>query len=313
VTARLDPELAAILAAMSPAGGPPAHELPIEQARAGHEAETALLSGPGQAVARVRDLTVPGPAGAVPVRVYWPAGAGTGRTGLVAYFHGGGWALGSIGSFDTVCRALANAAGAIVASVGYRLAPEHRFPAAVEDCRAATRWLAATGAELGGDPRRLAVAGDSAGGNLATVVARRLRDEDGPRLRLQALVYPACDAGLATASYRVYGEGFGLTAAGMRRYWDLYLDGADEGDPDASPLRAGDLAGLPPAHVITADCDVLRDEGEAYAGRLRDAGVDAALSRYHGAIHGFWRWQARARLARRAVDEVGSALRAALA
>jgi acetyl esterase len=311
VSVRLDPEVDAVITAMQALPGPPEDEIPIEQIRAGHEAETAELCGPGQAVAEVRDHAVPGPAGEIPVRVYAPAGA-HGAVPAIAYFHGGGWAIGSIESVDTVCRALANAACAVVASVGYRLAPENPFPAAVDDALAATRWLHGAAAELGADPERFAVAGDSAGGNLATIVARRLRDEGGSPVRFQALVYPATDAALNTPSYREFAEGYGLTAEGMRRFWDLYLDGADGTNPDASPLRAADLSGLPPAFVLTAEADVLRDEGEAYAARLRDAGVEVDLRRFDGATHGFWRWQAKTALSRRAVREVGAALREAL-
>ena len=306
----LDHEIQAILDGMNALGGPPAHEVPVAQARLGHEREAEELSGPGPVVAGVRDVEVPGPGGPIPVRVYRPETAVT--PAAVAYFHGGGWVVGSLGSVDAVCRALANASGALVASVDYRLAPEHRFPAALDDCLAATRWLAARAAGLGADGARLAVAGDSAGGNLATVVARRLRDEGGPALRLQALVYPVTDAALATPSYREFDEGFGLTMLGMRRYWDLYLDGASGADPDASPLRATDLAGLPPAFVLTAGADVLRDDGEAYADALRRAGVPVVQRRYEGAIHGFWRWLAAAQLSRDAAAEVGAALGAAL-
>ena len=185
---------------------------------------------------------------------------------LVVYLHGGGWMLGSIESFDTLVRALANASGAIVVSVGYRLAPEAPFPAGLEDCLCAVRWLAANAAELGADPERLAIAGDSAGGNLATVVARRLRGE--VELRMQALIYPVTDAGCNTASYREFGEGHGLTAASMQRFWNLYLDGADGLDPDASPLRADDLAGSPPAFVLTAE---LRPAARRGRGLLRGA------------------------------------------
>ena len=229
----------------------------------------------------------------------------------MVYLHGGGWMIGSIDSFDTVVRALANASGAIVVSVGYRLAPEAPFPAGLEDCLCAVRWLAANAAELGADPERLAIAGDSAGGNLATVVARRLRGE--VELRMQALIYPVTDAGCNTASYREFGERHGLTAASMQRFWNLYLDGSDGVDPDASPLRADDLAGSPPAFVLTAGFDPLRDEGEAYCAALREAGVEAELRRYDGAIHGFWRWLAVAQLSHRAVGEVAGALRARLA
>ena len=288
--------------------GTPAHEVPVDQARAGHEAETEHLAGPGEDVAEVRELEIPTPAGTIPARLYRPDGDGP--LPLVAYFHGGGWMLGSIDSFDTVVRALANRAGAIVVSVGYRLAPEHRFPAGLDDCLCATRWLAANAGELGGDPQRLAVAGDSAGGNLATVVARRLRGE--VDLRMQALIYPVTDAGCNTASYREFGERHGLTAASMQRFWNLYLDGAEGLEPDASPLRADDLAGVAPAFVLTAGFDVLRDEGEAYAEALREAGVETASRRFDGAIHGFWRWLAVAKLSHAAVDEVAAALRARL-
>jgi acetyl esterase len=289
--------------------GPPAHEMPVDQARAGHEAETVRMSGPGEPVAEVRDLEIPSPSGAIPARLYRPAGGGP--LPLVVYLHGGGWMLGSIESFDTVVRALANASGAIVLSVGYRLAPEARFPAGLDDALCAVRWAAAGAEELGADPQRLAIAGDSAGGNLATVAARRLRDE--VPLRMQVLIYPVTDAGCNTASYREFGERHGLTAASMQRFWNLYLDGADGLQPDASPLRAEDLAGSPPAFVLTAGFDPLRDEAEAYCEALRAAGVEAECTRYDGAIHGFWRWLARTQLSRRAVDEVARALRARLA
>jgi acetyl esterase len=307
----LDPEIRAVLEEMAAAGGPPADQVAVAEARAAHEAESAAMSGPGEEVAEVRDIRVPGPGGDVPVRTYRPASAGR-EAGVVAYFHGGGWCMGSIASFDTLCRALANASGALVASVGYRLAPEHPFPAGIEDARAVVRWLGAHAGQLGGDQARLAVAGDSAGANLAAVTARRVRDEGGPVLRLQALVYPVTDAALNTPSYREFGERHGLTAASMRRWWNLYLDGADGLQPDCSPLRAADLAGLPPAFVLTSGYDVLRDEGEAYARALQQAGLPVTLRRYDGAIHGFFRWLARTQLSRRAVDEVGAALAAAL-
>jgi acetyl esterase len=293
----LEPGIQKVLDEMNALEGPPAHEVPIEQARAGHEEETAQLSGPGEDVGEVRDVEVAGSAGPIPLRIYRPLEP---AGGVVAYFHGGGWAVGSIDSFDTVCRALANASGAIVASVGYRLAPEHPFPTALEECVAATRALAERHHE---EP--VAVAGDSAGGNLAIGVARRLRDE----VRAQALVYPVCDAGLNTPSYRDFKERYGLTAEGMRRYWNLYLDGADGLQPDTSPLRADDLAGLPPTFVLTSEFDVLRDEGEALVEKLRAAGVDLTHRRYDGTIHGFWRWMKATPKTREAIDEVGAALR----
>jgi acetyl esterase len=238
--------------------------------------------------------------------VYRPEGEGA--LPVVAYFHGGGWAVGSIDSFDTVCRALANASGAVVASVGYRLAPESPFPSALEDCAAVTRWLGIEAHEVGADPTRVAVAGDSAGGNLAMGVARRMRD----KVAGTALIYPVCDAGLNTPSYRDFKERYGLTAAGMQRYWNLYLDGADGFQADASPLRADDLAGLPPTYVLTAEFDILRDEGEALVKKLREGGVDVTHERFEGTIHGFWRWMAATPKTREAIDEVGAWLAGAL-
>jgi acetyl esterase len=306
----LDPEIQPIVDLMEAAPGPPAHLIPVDQARAAHERETAVMSGPGEDVAGVRDIAVPGSSGPIPVRLFVPRGDGP--LPLLAYAHGGGWVLGTIDGFDPLCRALANAAGAIVASIGYRLAPEHPFPAAADDVRAAVRWLAANAGDLGADPGRLAIGGDSAGGNLAAVTARRLRDAGGPALRFQLLVYPVTDAALNYPSYRENTVGFGLSAESMKRYWELYLDGADGFQPDASPLRAGDLAGLPPAYVLTLKHDVLRDEGEAYARALEAAGVPVTLTRCDGGVHGFFRWLAKAELARRAVAAAGAAVRAGL-
>jgi acetyl esterase len=308
----LDPEIQPIVDLMEAAPGPPAHLVPIAQARAAHDLETAEMSGPGEEVAEVRELEAPGPAGPIRVRLFRPLDQGEGPPALVAYLHGGGWVVGTLDAFDPLCRALANASGALIASIDYRLAPEHPFPAAPEDARAAVRWLAAHAEELAADPARIGIAGDSAGGNLAAVTARRLRDEGGPPLRFQALIYPVCDSALNTPSYRENSSGFGLSAASMARYWELYLDGADGRHPDASPLQAGDLAGLPPAFVLTVREDVLRDEGERYARALEAAGVEVELRRYDGAVHGFFRWLARAEIARRAVAEAGAALRAGL-
>ena len=289
---------------MNAVAGPPAHEVPVEQARAAHSAETERLCGPGEEVAEVRDVV----AGDLRIRTYRPHENGG---GVVAYTHGGGWMMGTLDSYDSALRALAGAAGAVVASIDYRMAPEHRFPAAVDDALAGVRWLAAHAGELGGDGSRLAVAGDSAGGNLAAVAALRLRGE--LPLRLQALIYPITDSGLDTPSYREFASGHGLSAASMRRFWDLYLDGADGRHPDVSPLQAPDLRGGAPAYVLTAEEDVLRDEGEAYAARLREAGVPAELVRWPGTIHGFFRWLAVAGAAREAIGAVGAALRRALA
>ena len=287
----MDPGIQKVLDGMNALEGPPAHEVPVEQARAGHEQETQVLAGPGEEVGAVEDVEIAG----VPARVYTPLEP---KGGTVADFHGGGWVVGSIESFDTACRALANASGAKVVSVGYRLAPEHPFPAGLEDCAVVTRTLDAP----------LVVAGDSAGGNLAIAVARRLRDT----VTGMALIYPVTDAGLNTPSMRDFKERYGLTAAGLQRYWNIYLDGADGFQADASPLRAGDLEGLPPTYVLTAEFDILRDEGEAFVKKLEAAGVDVTHRRFDGTIHGFWRWMAATPKTREAIDEVGAWLAGAL-
>jgi acetyl esterase/lipase len=289
---------------MNAAPGPPAHEVPVQEARAAHSAETGFLCGPGEPVAEARDVMIPTAGGDLRIRAHRPEAD---SPGVVAYLHGGGWMMGTLESYDTPLRALANASGALVASIDYRMAPEHRFPAAVDDTLAGIRWLAAHAGELGADGSRLAVAGDSAGGNLAAVAALRLRGE--LPLRAQALIYPITDSALNTPSYREFADGHGLSAASMRRFWNLYLDGADGRQPDASPLQAGDLTGLAPAYVLTAEQDVLRDEAEAYAAALREAGVPTELVRWPGTIHGFFRWVGATSVAREAIQAVGAALR----
>jgi acetyl esterase len=282
----------------------------LEHLRREYEETTTELCGPPPPVAWARERTIHAPEGRIPVRVYAPDGEPS--AGAVVYMHGGGWILGSPATHDAVCRALANASGAVVVNVDYRRAPEHPFPAAVHDAEAALRWTHEHANELGAEPDRLAVAGDSAGANLATVIARRARDAGGPPVRFQLLVYPALDRAMDTPSYDVFAEGYGLTRAEMSGCWDLYLAGADGDSPDASPLRGPDLAGLPPALVITAEYDPLRDEGERYAERLREAGVPVSLSRYGGMSHGFFRWLAKVDAAGEAVREAGAALREAL-
>jgi acetyl esterase len=233
----------------------------------------------------VEDRHLPGPAGDIPVRVYDPVPGET--SPVVTYFHGGGFVFMNIDTHDRVCRRLANEANAVVVSVDYRLAPEHRFPAALDDCMAVTHWLTHNAAELGGDPALIAVAGDSAGGNLAAATALAARN-GGPGLAGQALVYPVTDAACTTKSFDENAEGYLLAAPTMRWFWDEYLgpDG-DPRDPYASVLHTEELHDAPPALVITAEYDVLRDEGEAYAQRLRDAGVEVSSIRYPGMIHGF--------------------------
>lgn len=228
----------------------------------------------------------------IPVRIYTPAGAGP--FPLLMYFHGGGFVLGGLDSHDLTCRNVVRASGYKVISVDYRLAPEHAFPAAPEDCYAATQWAAAHAAELNVDAARIAVGGDSAGGNLAAVVALMARDRGGPKLEKQLLVYPVIDffshaQSTPYASYRSNAEGYMLTSQAMEDFWALYLANLDDAaNPYASPIRAADLSGLPPALVITAEYDPLRDEGAAYAQRLQAAGVPVTLRHFDDMIHGFW-------------------------
>jgi acetyl esterase/lipase len=301
----LDPEIQAVLDASPPLTLPGGAGDKLERARRDHLASTEAVGGPPEPVARVERVD----AGGVPVEIVVPEGA----AGGVLYLHGGGWVIGSPASYRPTVHALANASGAAVISVDYRLAPEHPFPAALEDAETALRWLWREAAGLGLDPERLAVAGDSAGGNLAAVLARRARDAGGPPLRFQLLVYPVADAAMDTPSFREFATGFRLTAEEMAECWRGYAGDADRSGPDLSPLRATHLSGLPPALVITAAADPLRDEGEAYAAALRDAGVPVELRRVPGTIHGFWRWLAVAEVSRATVREAGAALRAALA
>jgi acetyl esterase len=305
----LRPELAEALERANATPAPPLAEQGPEGARRTHAEVTAAVAGTPEPVAGVEEHAVAGPGGEVTVRVYRPQTRQT--PGAIAYFHGGGWVAGTLDTYDALARAVANASGTLVANVGYRLAPEHPFPAGLEDSWAALRWLAAHVGELGADPGRLAVAGDSAGGAIATVLARRARDAGGPALRFQVLVYPAVDPTASSASYRELGEGYSLTGDDMRWYWHQYLGDADQADPDIAPGRA-DLAGLPPALVITAEYDPLRDEGEAYAHAMEAAGVPVRLHRWPGVVHGFFRWRAVTPAAHEAAAEAGMALRDAL-
>jgi len=233
---------------------------------------------------------------------------------VLVYYHGGGWVIGDLYTHDGLCRSITNAARCAVASVDYRLAPESKYPVPVEDSYGALRWVAANAARLALDPRRVAVGGDSAGGNLATVMALMAQERRGPALVHQVLIYPVTDHDLDTASYLENATGYVLTREGMRWFWTHYLAREAQGrEPHASPLRAASLAGLPPALVITAEHDPLRDEGEAYAARLRDAGVPVTLTRYPGMFHGFVRMTRILDKARTALDEIAGSLQKAFA
>ena len=278
----LDPAVKGLLDQMNDPNAPPLNALTPEQARAGF-AGLAALQGPPEPVAAVEDRAVPGPGGPIPVRVYKHATAPN-QPALV-YFHGGGWVIMDIETHDSLCRALANAARCTVVSVDYRLAPEHKYPAAADDCYAATQWVAENAASLGVDAARLAIAGDSAGGNLAAVVAQMARDKGGPAIVFQVLHCPVTNYDYDTASYRDNADGYMLTRDAMVWFWDHYLPTpADGRHPYASPMQ-GDAAGLPPALVQTGEFDPLRDEGAAHAAKLGDAGVPVTYHRYQGLIH----------------------------
>jgi acetyl esterase len=304
------PEVQTILDLIAAAEASLGEELSPTEMRQSYAALSMVGSRPE--MASVTDRTVPGPAGDIPVRVYVPTDDPGPRPVLV-YFHGGGWVIGDLDTHDGTVRAVAEGSGVTVVSVDYRLAPEHPFPAALDDCLAAVRWVAANAADLDVDAARLAVGGDSAGGNLAAVVAQALRG-GGPDVRFQLLVYPVTDGTLSLPSVEENAEGYFLTTATMTWFWQQYVGDGDWTDPRVSPLHADDdvLAGLPPALVITAEYDPLRDEGEAYAARLAAAGVDATASRYDRMIHGFFSMRDMVPEGKAAVDEACAALRAAL-
>jgi acetyl esterase len=285
-----------------------------EQAREQNRADAAAAAGPPLPMARVEARSIPGPAGEIPARLYLALGAAPPPRSLVVYFHGGGWMTGDLDTQDGPCRFLAAHSAAAVLSVDYRLAPEHPFPAAVEDALAAFRWAAESAAQIGADPARIAVAGDSAGGNLAAAVSLLSRDGDGPRPAMQALIYPVAEAGSGRPSRELFATGFLLTRADMDWFERHYLPEASMfEDPRVSVLRAADHSGLPPAYVATAGFDPLRDEGEAYAARMSAAGVRVALRRHPGLIHGFANMTAVSRSARAAMLELAGALRMGLA
>jgi acetyl esterase/lipase len=306
------PEVRFLLDAIAALGSPPIEEQTPEQVREAYGQFSALANK--AEMASVTDRTFPGPAGDVPVRVYVPT-SDPGPRPVLVYFHGGGWVIGDLESHDATVRALAAASGVTVVAVDYRLAPEHPFPAAVDDCLAAVRWVAepSTTAELGVDPDRMAVGGDSAGGNLAAVAAQQLRDT-GPALRFQLLVYPATEMHLSHPSIDENADGYFLTRADMAWFRGHYCPREDWNDPRMSPLLAHDdtVRDVAPALVITAEFDPLRDEGEAYAAKLQAAGVDAKVSRYDSVIHGFFSMSDMVPEGKAAIDEAAEALRAAL-
>jgi acetyl esterase len=283
----LDPKVKTYLEQLAKANVPPVERLSPAEAREQMINASAFLGKPA-AVHSTRDCTMPGGGAEIALRIYRPAERRGGSA--IVYFHGGGWVVGSVDTHDGYCRALANAAGSVVVSVDYRLAPEHKFPAAADDAYAAACWVAEQATELGIDPQRIFVAGDSAGGNLAAVAALMARDRGGPPLAGQVLIYPITGCDFETPSYRQYADGYALSRENMRWFWRQYLSHEREAhSPYVSPLMAESLRDLCPALVIVAECDPLCSEGELYAQRLQESGVPVALSRYDGMIHGFAR------------------------
>lgn len=289
---------------------PPMDTLPAELVRQQTREQSIAHLGQPEPVANVENRLIPGPDADIPIRIYTPRGAGP--FPVLIYFHGGGWVFCDLDTHDGICRNLTNGARCIVVSVDYRLAPEHKFPAAPNDAYAATQWVVTNIAAFNGDPQQLAVGGDSAGGNLAAVTAHRVHAENGPKFLFQLLIYPATDLRLETPSTIENDKGYGLSKADMTWCKKQYLNSDNEQDnPLASPLLASDLSGLPPAFIITAEYDILRDDGELYAQRLQAAHVPVVLTRYEGMIHGFIRMPLKR--SEQALIECATALRIAFA
>ena len=307
----VDPSIQVLLDSLAGTDTPDLSEQSVEEARA-MMALLTLVDGEPEPVDDVTTRTIPGPAGDIPVRIY--RNRSERAQPVLVWYHGGGWVIGDLESGDPTARKLANRSGAVVVSVDYRLAPEHPFPAAVDDCWAALEWVAANAAEIGGDPARVAIGGDSAGGNLAAVVAIALRDADHLPLRLQLLIYPATDQRRGWPSHTSNGQGYLLTADTMDYFHDHYLpDKAQDLDWRASPLLHPDHAGLPPAFVLTAGYDPLRDEGLQYAQKLRDAGVPVEVLLEEGQIHQMHSWAGAFSAGPRMLERGAQALRRALA
>jgi acetyl esterase len=308
ISPKVAPEIRTVLEFIAAQGGPPMETLPPTEARRVAYGFTQLAGEP-EPVARIENRRIPGRAGEIPIRIYTPEGDGPFPGAL--YFHGGGWMICDLETHDNICRSIAKRAGAVVVAVDYRLAPEHKFPAALQDCEDATRWVADNAASLRIDPRRLAVTGDSAGANMATVIAAKSRDAKGPAIALQVLVYPVTDlTSQETVSHKEFGEDHFLTGSVMKWFLANFLAKPEDArNPDVSPAFIANHRGMPPALVITAECDPLRDEGEAYAKRLQDSGISVVLTRYDGMIHPFLNMLGVSQGAQKAIDQIAAAIR----
>ena len=309
----LDPSAKKILDMLATAGMFDVAGLTPEQMREGFRRFALMVDYRTAPIGKIVEGQLPGPGGPLRTRSYFPQVTAAGRLPGLVYFHGGGGIFGSIDTHEGICRMLANESGCAVVAVGYRQAPEHKFPAAIEDGYAATAWVVGHAGELGLDPERIAVGGDSAGGNLAAVVCQRARQSNGPRLALQVLLCPVLDLNADTMSWRAFEKGYFLNRTMIDWMLNHYCTPElDRNDPRLSPLRAADLSGLPQAHIHTAEFDPLRDEGEAYAKRLERAGVAVKYTCHQGMIHHFFGMAGAIPYARTAMKMVGSAIRQAL-
>jgi acetyl esterase len=310
----LHPEIQLTLSLLERRGDPPMETLSPVMARKLTRRQAEVFSGAPVAVGAVRDLTVPGPAGPLPARLYSPDEPGAGKHPLLVFLAGGGFVIGDLETHDVPCRILCRHAGVHVLAVEYRKAPEDPFPAAVEDATAALRWALEHAGELGADPTRVAIGGDSAGGNLSAVACQELKRAGGPQAAAQLLIYPTVEAGRTSGSIAEFDDGYFLTGPQMQWFAHQYLgDDYDPVDPRISPLRSDDLSGLPPAILVTAGFDPLRDEGEEYAAALRAAGVPVVQRRFGGLIHGFINMTSVGRVAHDSLVEMAGGLRALLA
>ncbi len=309
----LDPQVRKIVDEINAIDVPPIAERPLEEVRAGFRKLVMELQNPGPDVARTEDREIPGPHGPIRARIYWPEeSASSAKLPVYINYHGSGFVVLSIDTHDNVCRTLCKGAGCIVVAVDYRKAPENKFPKAADDAWASLQWVAAHCAEFGGDPARIAVGGDSAGGGLAAVTAQRAQAEGGPALVFQLLVYPVTDTRQDRESYRTFAEGYMLTAEAMAWFFDCYFsDESERAHVSVAPLRADDVSGLPPALVLTASHDPLLDDGVAYAQRLEAAGVPTEHVNYEGQVHGFWTATATMDASHAAHAKACGALRAA--
>lgn len=307
----LDAIVKGLLDQMAANPQPKLWELAPAQGREMYRAMAQLLEPPAIAIGKIDNLTMPGPAGETKLRVYTPVAGGATALPALVYFHGGGWVIGDLDTHDALCRTLANETGARVIAVDYRLAPEHKFPAAADDAYAAVKWVETNAATLAIDPNRIAVAGDSAGGNLAAVVSLMAKQKGGPRIVHQLLIYPVTQWKADTGSMSSFAEGYFLERKTMHWFFDQYASGADASDWRLSPLAAPDVAGLPRAYIVTAGFDPLRDEGKAYADKLNRAGVAAVYIDYPGMVHGFFNMQAVLPAAREAIADAAKAVRQA--